>query len=294
MASNSILQAVNERGWQMGMANLLHKENGAWWRTWRWAVQTAIWLVLLNGLLATILWAGPAPRPGAEGATLADAPSGARNGAALDQVRGIMRDKPTAGLLLFLLFNGIAVPIAVVIAGQDAIIGEKQSGTAAWVLSKPVSRSAFVLSKMSAYALGSLATAVVLQGAVAYAQIWLAGGAPRPLLNFAGAMGLLFLNLMFYFTLTLMLGTFFAGRGAVLGISLALLLGYQLLLAIAPGLAAIMPWGMVLNVTPDGVPLTFSLAVGRPLSTITPIVASAVWCVIFVAIAIWRFRREEF
>ncbi|MBN1937770.1 MAG: hypothetical protein JW934_24140 [Anaerolineae bacterium] len=39
---------------------------------------------------------------------------------------------------IFLLFNGIAVLIAVVIAGQDAIIGEKQAGTAALVLSKPV------------------------------------------------------------------------------------------------------------------------------------------------------------
>lgn len=290
MASNSILQAVNERGWRMGVANLLRKENGAWWRTWRWAVQTAIWLVLLNGLLATILWAAPTPRSGAEGAALAEA----RNQAAPEQMREIMRDKPTAGLLLFLLFNGMAVPIAVVIAGQDAIIGEKQSGTAAWVLSKPVSRAAFVLSKLAGHTLGFGVTTVLIQGAVAWAQVSLAASAPRPLPGFLGALGLLLLNLLFYLTLTLMLGTLFHSRGPVLGIALGLLLGYQLFLALAPWLAAVMPWALVLNVTPDGVPLSFSLAMGRPLSTVTPIVGTAVWCVLFTIVALWRFEREEF
>jgi len=27
---------------------------------------------------------------------------------------------------------------------------------------------------------------------------------------------------------------------------------------------------------------------------VTPIVATALWCVLFVAVAIWRIRREEF
>jgi hypothetical protein len=33
---------------------------------------------------------------------------------------------------------------------------------------------------------------------------------------------------------------------------------------------------------------------GQSLFTATPIVATAVWSIIFVAVALWRFKREEF
>jgi len=36
-----------------------------------------------------------------------------------------------------------------------------------------------------------------------------------------------------------------------------------------------------------------ALALGQPLSSFMPIVANAVWIVLFVGIAIWRFQREE-
>jgi ABC-2 type transport system permease protein len=294
VTSNSVYQMVNECGWRMGFANLLCKENGTWWRTWRWLIQSLLWLVLLNGLVAIVLWATPIPKNNAREVVGGSGPIEAEKQASLETVQSIMRDKPTAGMLIFLLFNGIAVPIAAVIVGQDAIIGEKQSGTAAWVLSKPVSRPAFILSKLAGHALGFGITSVMIQGAIAYAQISFAAGEFRPLPGFVGALGLLFLNLLFYLTLTLMLGTFFDGRGGVLGISLALLLGYQLFLGLAPWLATVMPWALVLNVTPDGVPLSFSLAMGRPLSTVTPIIATAAWCLIFTAVALWRFEREEF
>ena len=31
-----------------------------------------------------------------------------------------------------------------------------------------------------------------------------------------------------------------------------------------------------------------------PHPTVLPIIATVAWCVLFVAVAIWRFRREEF
>ena len=58
--------------------------------------------------------------------------------------------------------------IAVIIIMKDTLVGEKQSGTAAWVLSKPVSRPAFILSKLAANSIGVLATIVILPGVVAF------------------------------------------------------------------------------------------------------------------------------
>ena len=33
---------------------------------------------------------------------------------------------------------------------------------------------------------------------------------------------------------------------------------------------------------------------GMPLTTVVPIVATLVWIVVFVGVAIWRFGRDEF
>jgi hypothetical protein len=33
---------------------------------------------------------------------------------------------------------------------------------------------------------------------------------------------------------------------------------------------------------------------GQPLPTTMPIYATAIWIVIFVSVALWRFAREEF
>jgi ABC-2 type transport system permease protein len=289
------LIAANGRGWWMGFANLWRKENGTWWRTRRWWIQSLIWLVLLNGLLATVLWATwrqPAPA-GEARATAGESASPAQIPEAF---MDIIQDKATAGVFVFMLMSGIAMPIAAVIAGQDVIIAEKQSGTAAWVLSKPVSRPAFILAKLLAHGFAFLAVAIVVQGALAYLQVNLAAGELRLGIGFLGGLGLLYLNLMFYFCLALMLGTLFNSRGPVMGIPLALLLGYQLWLAIWPGLALAMPWALVLNILPGGVPLSVAVALGIPMPAYTaiPVVATTLWCLLFALVSIWRFQREEF
>jgi hypothetical protein len=66
---------------------------------------------------------------------------------------------------------------------------------------------------------------IVLQGAIAYLLLSARLGSAPPLVPFAGGIALLGPNLLFYFSLTLMLGTLFAGRGPVLGIPLAILYG---------------------------------------------------------------------
>lgn len=284
MASASPLQAVEGGGRLQGFGNLLRRENAAWWRTWTGWIQSVLWLIVLNGLLAAAL-GSPVQRAGS-------APPSAPAPGSVPTFQEIMGNSLSTGMFLFVLIAGIAVPIAAIILGQDAIIGEKHSGTAAWVLSKPVSRPAFILAKVCGHALGFLVAFALLQGAVAYLQISRAGGASPS--GFAGAMGLLYLNVLFYLTLTLMLGTFFKGRGPVLGITLSLLLGYKVFVGIAPGLTIITPWAMVLDVIPGQLPLTMTLALGLPLPTVTPVIATLVWCAAFVAVAIWRFRREEF
>ena len=144
MSTNeSLLVPSRTRGWRMGLANMLAKEIAAWWRTRRWWVQCLVALLLLNGTMALNL----------------------RDGQRVDN----------AGLN-FLMIAALCVPIAAISLAQDSILGERHSGTAAWVLSKPLRRPAFILAKLIAHGLGLLVAWVVLPGAIAYFQLTAHGG----------------------------------------------------------------------------------------------------------------------
>jgi ABC-type transport system involved in multi-copper enzyme maturation permease subunit len=252
----------------MGLGNMLAKELAAWYRTRRWWVQGLVALLLLNATLAL---------------NMKDS-----------------RQVINAGLNFFIT-AAFMVPIAAISLAQDSILGERHSGTAAWVLTKPLRRPAFITAKLIAHGLSLLLIWVVLPGAVAYLQLTTAGGAKLSLSasRWAQAMGLYYLNLLFYLTLALMLATLFNGRGPVLGIALFVAwIGPMQIIAepitqYVPWLNAIMPWELLMPLD-HNLSLAAYLVTGQPLPTVTPIVATALWCVLFTGVAIWRFHREEF
>ena len=104
-------------------------------------------------------------------------------------------------------------PFGVMILTLGAFIEEKKSGTAEWVLSAPLSREAFVFSKLAVNLLWIFGVLVLLKG-VAYEFVLMAFGvdiiAVVPLVRGLFLQGF---HLIFWLTLTLMLGTFFKGRG---------------------------------------------------------------------------------
>ena len=63
MSVNNTLQLVQESGWHSGFANFLRKENGIWWRTRKWWVQSLVWFFILNGLVVLFLWVIPLDDP---------------------------------------------------------------------------------------------------------------------------------------------------------------------------------------------------------------------------------------
>ena len=63
MAHGKLLQPVDGTGSWRGFGPLFGKENRAWWGTRRWLVQAALWLAVVNGLLAMVLFALPGIMP---------------------------------------------------------------------------------------------------------------------------------------------------------------------------------------------------------------------------------------
>ena len=252
---------LREHGSRRGLANLLRKEVAAWTRTRLGLVQLLLWPALLLGLQLIPLVAMR---------ELFTAEFGSPADAALD---------------MFLSLGALAPAAGAVILAHGAIIGERQLGTAAWVLSKPVARSAFVLAKLLVLAAGLLLCAVAVPAAATFGLQALERGAPLPALPYLAAVGLLSLHLLWYLTLTLLLGTLTSARGAVLAVPLVSLVGGDVLIGAVPALAEVGPWLLGR--------MAVVLATGGPLVSPWPVLTSGLTIVAFVAVALWRFGREE-
>jgi ABC-2 type transport system permease protein len=262
MAANSVFVPVEERGWRRGLRNLLRAGFNEWWATNTWWTHALIWSAILNLMIAGIAFSGEA-------------------GAALDVV-GFMT-----------LFAGMFPVVAVVIILQGAIVGEKQNGTAAWILSKPVSRTAYIVGKLVPNALSMLVAMLLIPMAVAFVVLRIIGQ-PIGVGNFVLGYLVVALNMLFYITLTVMLGAIFKTRGSVISIPLGVLFGQQYLLNAVPALGAVMPWGLALPLG-DGIATSIAatLMLGETPPSYLPIVTVGVATVVFVVVAVWRFREVE-
>ena len=251
------LDRVTQTGWRSGLSSLMASGFGAWWKTKTWWIQSLIWVAVVNGSLAALIW-GDAPDRGA-----------------IFTVFGVMT-----------MFAAIAVTIIM----QEVIVGEKRSGTAAWVLSKPASRKAFVLSKLVPNSVGVLATMILIPSAVLFVQLSVAG-IDVDLGPFALGAAVAGLNLLFYLTLSLMLGTLFDSAGPVIAIPLAFAFGQQLL----GGLPVIeyLPWSLLVPVAGSDTSVIGAIIGGQPIQGYGAIGLTVAACVIFTVVAFWQFERTE-
>jgi ABC-type transport system involved in multi-copper enzyme maturation permease subunit len=264
MVANTELQRVKLSGWRAGLANLLGKENRAWWASRRWLMHSVLWTVIVNGMVAATAFA-MAPLVGA--------------------------DPRELGVEMLFKFGGMAIAIGAIVLVHDATIGERQLGVTEWLLSKPVSRPAYVLSKLFAHGLAVLAILVGLQVVLGYGLLWLAAGKPLSLAPFLLGMAGLVANALFYLTLTLMIGVLTANRIALLGASLGLaLLGF----VVVPLGATVSTWVMLTPFALIHILPAVVLGMPLPLSVWVPIGITALLSALFVVVTLARFERLEF
>jgi len=270
MVANSTLQAVDESNWLRGFANLFQKENREWWATRRWLLHAVLWTVMINGIIAFVVFVVPALLPQME-----PEEAGTFNVVA-QGVQGLFQ------------LGTVGLAIGAVILAQDEILGERLSGVTEWILSKPVSRDAYVLSKLVANAIGVLILLVALQMTIAYVLISVAGGSPLPagpyLIGFVG----LALHTLFYLALTLMMGVLVEDRGRLLGVPMGVLFGGLLFASFLGTLSMFTPWSLTGALTATVLQLTMPVPVWIPLASTALLTAAC------VAVTLWKFRRLEF
>jgi len=259
--AESPLVPVHTTGWRVGLGNLVRKELGQWWATRMWWVQTLIWVVLLNGVATVImLQAGMPPE-----------------------------ELVTEAVQTFLLMGAMTIGIGVVLTIQGAVVGEKEMGTAAWVMSKPASRASFVVAKLIGYSVGFLATALLIPSLIFVVQAQLMLPVSLDYGQFALAVGIVAVSVLFYVVLTVALGCMFKGRGPVAGLGIGLVLVGQFFKGMIPlPLVMATPWLL------GDVATSYALTSPPDFNRMVPIIVTAAAAVALVCVAIWRFQREEF
>lgn len=261
VAARTGLIPVPESARLGGFGNMFRKELGQWWGTRTWWVQILIWVLILNGI-STIVALTESLTP-------------------IELLQEVVQT--------FLPVSIGAIGMGTVITVQGAIVSEKQLGTAAWVMSKPASRAAFILAKALAYAIGYLITAILIPTVIFITVTMRFVPAHLSIAPFMAGVALVILGQLFYLSLTLMLGTFYNSRGPIAGMGIGFIMVGLMLKGFIPlPIMILTPWPL-----PD---VAAGLALGMPLPSVwpVPIVATSIWIVVMTAIALWRFNHEEF
>ena len=261
---------VEEKGWRRGLGNLLQGEYSAWFKSSRWWKHLILWFAIINGMMGMMIYAtAQAAKDGNDGPPM---------------------------FFMYGLFGGMFVAFGVMIIMQRVIVGEKRSGTAAWVLSKPVTRTAFVVSRLVVNSIAILLTSVIVPGVILYFSLGLfssLGWLSR--LGFAGALLVVALHTFYWIALVLMMGTLFDSSSGVIAVPMALYFAFWMGSGLIPGLIYISPLLLTFSPDPDNISsVAASLMSGEPVFSWLPVISTIVFCVIFIAVAVWRFNRQEF
>jgi ABC-2 type transport system permease protein len=250
-----------------GFAVLLRKELLEQWRTTRLPIVAAVFLLV--GLSSPLL-ARFTPE-------LIEALAG-------DQFQIVLPPPTVADAYDQLAKNlGQFGALIAVLLAMGSVASEKERGTAALLLTKPVGRGAFLVAKIVAIgATLGISTAIAAAGAWFYAYVLFE---PLPLAGFVPAMALLWLGLVAFAAITFLGSTLTRSALAAAGLGVAAFIALGII-GIIPAIGPYLPTGL-------GAPAR-ALALGQAgVDALGPTIASVALVVALVAAAWLSFRRQE-
>ena len=173
--------------------------------------------------------------------------------------------------------------LAAILAVSGLMARERESGTLAWVASKPVSRASIWLAKWSAASIMLAVTAVVVPIVATVVTVVVLYGMPDPVAVAAITAGAIAL-VVFYAALGLAISTVLPGVVPVVAVSFAVFALWPLIGGIVPSVAQATPMAIF--------EWAAGAAVGAPVGPVTPI-AWAIGTALVVALAVRRMRSIE-
>lgn len=254
------MQRTNTEPWYAGMKNLIRRELFHERNKMYWIQQLVVWALFTNGMVVLVL-------------------------SMSDVIGEGMESMLSLSLAIFYGMLALFISIFIPILLQGTIIDEKVSGTAAWILSKPVSKKAYILSKLVASILAIIAVSVVINGAIGY-SVFGAFGFTLNIPGYVMTLGLTSVLVIYFVSMTIMFGTFSTSRGKVLAVTVGLGLGAQIIAQFFPLILFIIPYALPI--------IGIGFVVGTSVQGLELILLSAcVQIIAFIAIAIFAFNRTE-
>jgi ABC-2 type transport system permease protein len=254
------IQRTNTEHWYAGMKNLIKRELYHERNKMYWIQQLLVWVLTTNGLVAIVL--------------------GVPNGMVEGKEAMYIVSLATYYSMLALVIS-IFVPILL----QGIIIDDKLSGTTAWILSKPVSKKSYLLSKLTSAILAIIVVSVIINGAIGYG-VFGAFGYTINKPGFLMTLGLTSVVVVYFASLTVMLGTLTTSRGKVLAVAVGLGMGAQIIANFFPLVMFLIPFALPV--------MGIGFITGTSVAGIEVIlISAAVQIVAFTAIALFEFDRTE-
>ncbi len=247
--------------WNQGFTNLFHTELSRWFKGKVFLARLLLWCGLSNGM-AILIWL-QAPNVGSE------------------------------AILVFGIFAGLTSSIGITIIMQESIAGEIKSGAASWILSKPITRESYILAKWIGNSIGATISMIIAPTFVFYIMFFLFTGEMLNLEMFVAVVAVLSLNMLFFLSLTLMMGSFQRNSSIVIGVPIGIYLLQQILVNFSSFLTDIAPWGLT-NPLNDGTPsIVVSFMLGIPPFSILPVIGTALYIIILVLLTIKIMQNQE-
>src|SRR5512146_535014 len=261
---------VEEKGWRRGLGNLLQGEYSAWFKSSKWWKHLVMWFSIINLMMIIMIIASA---------------NAAKDGGEAPPI-----------LFMYGIFGGQFVACGVMIIMQRVLVGEKHAGTAAWVLSKPVTRTAFVVSRMVINSIAILLTSVIVPGVIFYISLGLFSNLGwLPPIGFLAGLLMVALHTFYWIALVLMMGTLSESSAVAMGVPMTLFFVFWMGTEMMPALIDISPLLLTFSPAPDQMSaLAVSFMTGAPAFSWLPLISTVLSCAMFVAVAIWRFNRQEF
>ena len=92
-----------------------------------------------------------------------------------------------------------------------------------------------------------------------------------------------------------MLGTIFENTGPVIGISIAFLFVQNISMSFFPGLVHYTPWTLAIPANGAANPsIAMNLMTGAAVPSFMPLYVALAAIVLFIALALWIFQKQEF
>jgi ABC-type transport system involved in multi-copper enzyme maturation permease subunit len=215
------------------------------------------------------------------------------------------------GPLLYFFFGLwlVVMLLAVVSLTEGSVLGEIDNGTAAWMAALPIARPSIILAKFVAAAAGI--TAIVFTvGLVVYPVLdsasqrgvtefsrdrlaetlaapigmWGAFTTLPELGDWVVILAAVAMLLSFVAALMMLLGTLLSSRSLVFGLGLVIVGAFGAL-AVAGSAAEASPAGLIGGIV--------DALQDKPFDLGAPLLATALWILVVLLLAVWRFNRRE-